>query len=75
MAHELVHVKQFRLNGLIGFGLTYVLDYRANKKRGMTNRDAYENISFEREATDYARNVINAIRNQYGNQPCEKYRL
>jgi hypothetical protein len=72
MTHELTHVKQYRLHGLIGFGAKYLAEYAANKRKGMNDFDAYFNISFEREARDYAKNIIDGIRRQYGEHPCEK---
>lgn len=40
----------------------------------MSQEDAYANISFEKEAAEYARNIKEAIRKQYGDNPCDKYK-
>jgi YD repeat-containing protein len=74
IAHELTHVKQYRLHGLIGFGAQYGKEFRANRKQGMTNNEAHRNISFELAATQYAATVTEAISKQYGDYPCDKYK-
>ncbi len=74
VAHELTHVKQWRLNGHIGFASAYLSEYRKNRKAGMSERDAYANISFEKQAAEYAASIKEAIRKQYGENPCEKYK-
>ena len=74
VAHELTHVKQFYLRGQIGFAAEYLGEFRKNKKAGMSDKDAYANISFEREAAEYAANIKKAIRNQYGEEPCAKFK-
>jgi len=40
----------------------------------MSESDAYANISFEKQAAEYAENIKEAIRKQYGENPCEKYK-
>jgi YD repeat-containing protein len=74
IAHELTHVKQWRLNGQIGFAAAYLSEYRKNRKAGMSEADAYANISFEKQAAEYAANIKEAIRKQYGESPCDKYK-
>jgi hypothetical protein len=74
VAHELTHVKQWRLKGQVGFASAYLSEYRKNRKAGMSEADAYTNISFEKEAAEYAANIKEAIRKQYGEYPCEKYK-
>lgn len=74
VAHELTHVKQWYLHGQAGFAAEYLNQYRQNKKAGMDDDDAYRNISFEKEARDYAANIKEAIRNQYGESPCDKFK-
>jgi hypothetical protein len=74
IAHELTHVKQWRLNGQIGFASAYGAEYVQNRRAGMSEVDAYANISFEKEAADYAKKVRQAIATEYGERPCEKYK-
>ena len=52
VAHELTHVKQWLLKGQIGFASAYLSEYRKNRKAGMSEIDAYANISFEKEAAE-----------------------
>jgi hypothetical protein len=40
----------------------------------MTDDEAYTKISFERGAAEYATNVTEAIKKQYGDYPCDKYK-
>lgn len=74
VAHELTHVKQQYLHGIAGFAAEYLKDYGKNKAAGMDDFDAYANISFEKEAADYAAKIKEAIRNQYGENPCDKFK-
>lgn len=74
VAHELTHIKQWRLKGHIGFVSAYFSEYRKNRRAGMSEIDAYANISFEKQAAEYAANIKEAIRKQYGENPCEKYK-
>ena len=74
VAHELTHIKQWRLKGQIGFVSAYLSEYRKNRKAGMSEVDAYANISFEKQAAEYAANIKEAIRKRYGENPCEKYK-
>jgi hypothetical protein len=74
VTHELAHVKQYRLHGAIGFGAQYGREFAANKRQGMTDEEAYREISFERDAAEYATNVTEAIGKQYGDYPCDKYK-
>ncbi|HEU4934021.1 MAG TPA: DUF4157 domain-containing protein, partial [Pyrinomonadaceae bacterium] len=74
IAHELTHIKQWRLKGQIGFASAYLSEYLKNRKAGMSERDSYANISFEKQAAEYAENIKKAIKNQYGENPCEKYK-
>lgn len=75
VAHELMHIKQWRLHGQVGFVSAYLSEYLKNRRAGMSESDAYANISFEKQAAEYAANIKKAIRNQYGEAPCEKFIL
>ena len=50
VAHELVHVRQWRELGVLGFLRAYLGEYVAGRRTGLGHRDAYARISFEREA-------------------------
>jgi hypothetical protein len=50
LAHELVHVRQWREQGAIRFLLRYLGAYVVNRRRGLDHWDAYEAIPFEIEA-------------------------
>jgi hypothetical protein len=74
VAHELIHVRQWLLNGQIGFPAQYGAEFAKNLRKGMSKKDAEKNISFELEATREAANIKEAIKNQYGEDPCSKYK-
>jgi hypothetical protein len=40
----------------------------------MSEKEAYANISFEKQAREFAKNIREAIRKQYGEHPCDKYK-
>jgi len=48
--HELVHVRQWRERGVVGFLVPYVRDYLAGRRRGLGHWDAYLAIPAEVEA-------------------------
>ncbi len=50
LAHEMVHVRQWRERGLVGFLVAYVGEYLGSRRRGMGHWDAYREISLEVEA-------------------------
>jgi hypothetical protein len=50
IAHEIAHSVQYKRYGKIKFQLLYLMHYLANKKRGMSDAQAYEEIPFEKEA-------------------------
>lgn len=50
VTHEVAHVVQFLRDGTVPFLLRYLGEYLAGRLRGMGDRDAYLNISYEREA-------------------------
>ena len=52
LAHELVHVGQFRKMGNVVFMARYLRDYVANRLIGLDHKVAYRAISVEAEAYD-----------------------
>jgi hypothetical protein len=70
MAHELVHVKQYRVHGMIGFVLDYFTGYLKNRRHGMSPKDAYDNSSMELEAAAEARTVRKVVQAIHGESPC-----
>lgn len=50
IAHELVHVRQWKTNGLVGFLRHYLTDYIRGRARRLGHKDAYREISLEAEA-------------------------
>lgn len=54
LAHELVHVRQWRELGAIGFAARYLGAYVGNRLRGLDHWNAYEAIPLEMEARSLA---------------------
>jgi len=50
LAHELVHVRQYRELGFFRFLFLYVAEYLGNRRLGHSHREAYLELSFEKEA-------------------------
>lgn len=50
VAHELVHVRQWREQGIIGFLRRYLADYLRGRRSGLDHDAAYRAIPFEVEA-------------------------
>lgn len=50
VAHELVHVRQWRELGMVGFLRRYLSDYLRGRRRGLGHHDAYRQIALEVEA-------------------------
>jgi hypothetical protein len=48
--HELVHVRQYKTLGYLRFTYSYLREYVSGRLRGKTSRQAYLDISHEREA-------------------------
>lgn len=57
LAHELVHVRQWRELGALGFLRAYLGEYVAGRRASLGHRDAYRRISFEQEARALARDA------------------
>ena len=58
----------------MGLHLSLFSEYSKNRKAGMSEPDAYANISFEKQAANTQQIFKEAIRNQYGENPCQKYK-
>lgn len=62
LAHELVHVRQWRDQGLLGFSYRYLRDFLSNLVRTRSWKRAYRDIPAEleasREATDWQRRSL-----------------
>ena len=50
LAHEVVHVRQWRERGAIRFLAAYLGEYLGGRIHGLSHGDAYRAISFEAEA-------------------------
>ena len=50
LAHELVHVEQWRTHGALGFLRGYLGDYLRARRAGLAHWAAYRAIAFEAEA-------------------------
>jgi hypothetical protein len=50
LAHEVVHVRQWRQLGKAGFLRRYLGEYVSNRRRGLGHDESYRRISFEEEA-------------------------
>ncbi len=58
--HELVHVRQWRRHGAVGFLVRYVGSYLTWRARGYPHAAAYRRIPFEVEADWVARRILRA---------------
>jgi hypothetical protein len=54
IAHELVHARQWKTHGLVGFLGRYLADYLRGRLRRLNHREAYRAISLEAEAYEVA---------------------
>lgn len=50
IVHELVHARQWRTYGPVGFLGRYLADYLRGRMRRLSHREAYLRIAFEQEA-------------------------
>lgn len=58
--HELVHVRQFRDAGYIGFMAHYIRDYAGGLLTGKKLRQAYLDVAAEREARELTAELVRA---------------
>ena len=61
LAHELVHVAQFRRHHALPFLARYLSEYLRHRLEGMPHGEAYRAISFERKAEEAARNFSRSL--------------
>jgi len=65
LRHELVHVRQWKRFGVIGFGVRYLGPYALWRLRGKDHRSAYLRIPLEIEADWVARrSLTTAVREE-----------
>ncbi len=65
LRHELVHVRQWKRFGVIGFGVRYLGPYALWRLRGKDHRGAYLRIPLEIEADWVARrSLTTAVREE-----------
>ncbi len=55
LRHELIHVRQWRREGILRFSAKYVGSYLGSRLRGYNHQAAYRRIPFEIEARWFAR--------------------
>ncbi len=55
--HELVHVRQWKSHGTVGFLYRYLADYARGRMRRLGHRDAYRSIALEVEARHLANSL------------------
>jgi hypothetical protein len=60
VAHELIHVRQWRSVGVLGFLGGYVGDYLRLRLLGLGHDDAYRRIGYEWEAYAEAHHIVQA---------------
>jgi RHS repeat-associated protein len=85
LAHELVHVEQYakytqavsapflpggEIGGIVAFATQYLAEFAAQKALGKSDDQAYASISFEVEANKRELQIVDAIKQQYGDNPC-----
>ena len=60
VAHELIHVRQWRSAGVVGFVRKYFGDYLRLRLLGLGHDDAYRRIGYEWEAYAEASHIVRA---------------
>lgn len=61
IAHEIVHCRQYQQFGKWGFRTKYLSFYLQNRRSGMAEKVAYEQIPFEIEAREIEHNVLSSL--------------
>lgn len=61
IAHELVHVAQWRRYGRLGFLAKYLSDYTRLRLLGLTHGQAYRGIGFEHAAFKESKRMVEII--------------
>lgn len=60
VAHELIHVRQWRSDGVARFLQRYLGDYIRLRLVGLGHHDAYRRVGYEWEAYSEARHIVQA---------------
>jgi Domain of unknown function (DUF4157) len=58
LAHELIHVAQWRRDGVVAFLSTYIRDYVRLRILGLSHAEAYRRIGYEWVAYSDARHIV-----------------
>ena len=61
VVHELIHVRQYKAAGYLRFVTSYLKEYWIGRLGGKSPRDAYLDISLEREARELTAQTLSAI--------------
>lgn len=61
IAHELLHVEQWRRHGKLGFLARYLSDYVRLRVLGLTHGQAYHGIGFEHAAFKESKRMVEII--------------
>lgn len=70
LGHEIVHSTQYDEHGTIGMARRYSASYKANRRAGMSEYDAYRNNTFEIPAFDMGARILNDLQS-LGENPCD----
>jgi hypothetical protein len=58
--HELVHVRQYRDTGYLGFTTRYLREYSRGRLQGKNSRQAYLDIGAEVEAREVTKRIVSS---------------
>jgi hypothetical protein len=61
VVHELIHVRQYAAAGYVRFVTSYLKEYWIGRIGGKSPRDAYLDISLEREARELTAQTVSAV--------------
>jgi len=61
LAHELIHVDQWRRDGLVIFSVTYARDYLRLRILGLSHTAAYRHIGYEWAAYAGAHHIVDRL--------------
>lgn len=61
LAHELVHARQWRDHGKVGFLAKYLSDYTRLRLLGLTHAQAYHGIGFEHAAFKESKRMVDIV--------------
>jgi len=66
LGHEITHSQQYSDYGMLGFLNRYSGDYDRNLQQGMSKVEAYQKIPFEQASYQRQREILESLRNQFG---------